>query len=60
LLPPARTDCHRRLALRDYCTLQKYGKNFESLESRERQSVGGTVGGEHRKQQMAEVSLTTI
>jgi hypothetical protein len=36
---------------------QKFGKDFDELEGRERQSVGGTVGGQHRKQQMEEVSL---
>lgn len=38
-------------------SLQKFGKDFDELEGRERQSVGGTVGGQHRKQQMEEVSL---
>lgn len=34
---------------------QKYGKSFDELEGRERQSVGGTVGGQIRKEQMANV-----
>lgn len=33
---------------------EKFGKSFDELEGRERQSVGGTVGGSHRKEQMAE------
>jgi len=31
-----------------HCLLQKFGKSFDELEGRERQSVGGTVGGSHR------------
>jgi hypothetical protein len=43
---------------------QKFGKDFDELEGRERQSVGGTIGGhtggpkggEARKEQLAAVS----
>ncbi len=28
---------------------EKYGKDFEELSSKERQSVGGTIGGNIRK-----------
>lgn len=40
--------------------LQKYGKNFDELEPKERQSVGGTVGGQHRKEQMAKVHYCSL
>lgn len=33
---------------------EKFGKSFEELEGRERVIVGGTKGGRHRKEQMAE------
>ena len=32
--------------------LQKYGKDFEQLDGKERQSVGGTVGGSRRAEQV--------
>ena len=34
---------------------QKFGKNFDELEPMQRVQVGGTIGGEHRKEQMAQV-----
>ncbi|KAG2499273.1 hypothetical protein HYH03_002859 [Edaphochlamys debaryana] len=30
----------------------KYGKDFEELSGKERQSVGGTIGGNMRKEEM--------
>ncbi|KIZ05130.1 hypothetical protein MNEG_2824 [Monoraphidium neglectum] len=33
---------------------EKYNANFEELSGKERQSVGGTVGGEMRREQMGE------
>lgn len=38
-----------------FTLLQKFGKKFDELEPMERIQVGGTIGGEHRKTQMAEV-----
>eukprot|EP00877_Chromochloris_zofingiensis_P003420 jgi/Chrzof1/13079/Cz07g19020.t1 len=32
---------------------EKFGKSFDDLEGRERQSVGGTKGGQARKEQLA-------
>ncbi|GLC63708.1 hypothetical protein PLESTF_000065700 [Pleodorina starrii] len=31
---------------------EKYGKDFEELSGKERQSVGGTIGGNIRKEQL--------
>jgi hypothetical protein len=39
------------------CPLRQFGKNFDELDSMQRVQVGGTIGGEHRKQQMAEVCV---
>ncbi len=45
----------RATVLQDQVAQEKYGKDFQELEGRERQSVGGTVGGskggEARKEQ---------
>eukprot|EP00878_Enallax_costatus_P011393 GHUV01011896.1.p2 GENE.GHUV01011896.1~~GHUV01011896.1.p2 ORF type:complete len:100 (+),score=35.51 GHUV01011896.1:93-392(+) len=47
-----------RTQMRNEIAQEKYGKNFEELDSDEKMSVGGTIGGqrggEARKKQMAE------
>eukprot|EP00879_Flechtneria_rotunda_P003120 GHRR01003341.1.p2 GENE.GHRR01003341.1~~GHRR01003341.1.p2 ORF type:complete len:101 (+),score=34.13 GHRR01003341.1:109-411(+) len=47
-----------RQQLREEIAQEKYGKPFEELDSDEKMSVGGTIGGrrggEARKKQMAE------
>lgn len=35
---------------------EKYGADFEELSGKERQSVAGTIGGNKRKEQMAEAT----
>jgi hypothetical protein len=46
---------HKHSCARGGCTFttlhhtpQKYGKDFEELDATQRQSVGGTIGGQHR------------
>eukprot|EP00877_Chromochloris_zofingiensis_P013179 jgi/Chrzof1/8114/UNPLg00159.t1 len=33
---------------------EMYGRSYEELDTNEKRSVAGKIGGEHRKQQMAQ------
>ncbi|KAL6749933.1 hypothetical protein V8C86DRAFT_3144413 [Haematococcus lacustris] len=41
---------------KDQVAQEKFGKSFDELETNEQKSVGGTFGGNKRKEQMTEAT----